>query len=136
MKLSKKTVYSILLMLYLAKNENRGTISLKEIVEEEKVSLKYLEQIINVLCKSGLVKSHRGAKGGYTLAKPADQYTLGSIIRTVDGIASVEPIEGAESIFDFWKGLCNTVDDYMDSVTIADLLENEKLKNNIYDYCI
>ena len=107
MKLSKKTIYSILLMLALAKNENKGTISMKEIAEKENISAKYLEQIVNVLCKSGLV-------------------------RTV----SVEHIDGAESFCDFWQGLCNTVNNYMDSVTISDLLEDEKLKNDIYDYCI
>lgn len=136
MKLSKKTIYSILLMLALAKNENKGTISMKEIAEKENISAKYLEQIVNVLCKSGLVRSHRGSKGGYSLSKSADRYTLGSIIRTIDGTVSVEHIDGAESFCDFWQGLCNTVNNYMDSVTISDLLEDEKLKNDIYDYCI
>lgn len=136
MKLSKKTIYSILLILTLAKSENKGIVSIKEIAEKEKISVKYLEQIVNTLCKSGLVRSHRGSKGGYALSKSADQYTLGSIITTVDGTVSVEYIDGAESFCDFWQGFCNAVINYLDSVTILDLLEDEKLKNNIFDYCI
>lgn len=137
MKFSKKTIYAILLMLSLAKSKEDSTVTMREVAEKENLSVKYLEQIVNVLCKSGLVKSRRGSRGGYRLAKAPDEYTLGSIIRVIEGTVSVEDMDDvSEPLMHFWQGFCNTVNNYMDSVTIADLIEDEKISNNIYDYCI
>lgn len=136
MKLSRKTIYAILLILSIAKSEDKGTVTMREISEKENLSLKYLEQIVNVLCKSGLVKSWRGSKGGYRLSMPAEKYTIGSIIRVMEGAVTPDSFEGAEPIQGFLKGLCDTVNSYIDSVTITDLIEQEKIQNNIFDYCI
>jgi Rrf2 family protein len=136
MKLSKKTLYAILLMLSLAKNEENGNVTMREISVKEGISMKYLEHIVNALCKSGLVKSWRGAHGGYRLSKDANEYTLGSIIRVTEGDISEEYIGEMPPLDDFWKGLYDTINKYMDSVTIGDLLEQEKLRNQIYDYYI
>lgn len=137
MKFSKKTVYAILLMLALAKSEDKGLVTMREIAEKENLSVKYLEQIVNVLCKAGLVKSWRGSKGGYKLAKPAEDYTLGSIIRVIEGNVSADDIEETvEPLNDFMQGLCNTVNNYMDSVTIADLIKKENGQEEFWDYCI
>lgn len=136
MKLSKKTIYAILLILAIAKNGDSENITMKEVAEKENISVKYLEQIVNVLCKSGFVRSWRGSKGGYRLSKSADKYTLGSIIRVMEGTANVDYLEEVKPLADFLNGLCDTVNKYMDSVTISDLIEQENVINEIYDYCI
>ena len=72
MKISTRGRYGIRLMLALALNYNNGTIPLKTIAKDQGISEKYLEQIINPLTKSGLVKSFRGAQGGYMLTNPPE----------------------------------------------------------------
>lgn len=81
MRLSKKTIYAIILMLSIVKWEESEVITIKKVAERENLSVKYLEQVVSVLCKSGFVKSQRGAKGGYRLSKAPEQYTVGSIVR-------------------------------------------------------
>ena len=136
MRLSKKTIYAIILMLSIVKWEESEVITIKKVAERENLSVKYLEQVVSVLCKSGFVKSQRGAKGGYRLSKAPEQYTVGSIVRAMEGVVTPESIEEPEPINGFLKGLCTTVNKYMDSVTIVDLIEEEKISNNIFDYCI
>ena len=130
MRLSKKTIYAIILMLSIVKWEESEVITIKKVAERENLSVKYLEQVVSVLCKSGFVKSQRGAKGGYRLSKAPEQYTA------MEGVVTPESIEEPEPINGFLKGLCTTVNKYMDSVTIVDLIEEEKISNNIFDYCI
>ena len=79
MKISTRGRYGIRLMLALALNYNNGTIPLKTIAKDQGISEKYLEQIINPLTKSGLVKSFRGAQGGYMLTNPPEATTVGHI---------------------------------------------------------
>lgn len=136
MKLSKKTIYAIMLVLSIAKNGSEGSLTMREIAERENLSLKYLEQIVNVLCKAGLVKSRRGSKGGYSLSMPAEKYTIGSIIRAMEGRVSADSFDESQTLKYFFEGLCDTVNRYIDSVTINDLIEEEKTINNIFDYCI
>ena len=136
MRLSKKTIYAIILMLSIVKWEESEVITIKKVAERENLSVKYLEQVVSVLCKSGFVKSQRGAKGGYRLSKAPEQYTVGSIVRAMEGVVTPESIEEPEPINGFLKGLCTPVNKYMDSVTIVDLIEEEKISNNIFDYCI
>lgn len=123
-------------MLSIVKWEESEVITIKKVAERENLSVKYLEQVVSVLCKSGFVKSQRGAKGGYRLSKTPEQYTVGSIVRTMEGVVTPESIEEPEPINGFLKGLCTTVNTYMDSITLVDLIEEEKISNNIFDYCI
>ena len=90
MKLSKKTIYAIILMLSIVKWEESEVITIKKVAERENLSVKYLEQVVSVLCKSGFVKSQRGAKGGYRLSKAPEQYTVGSIVRAMEGVVTPE----------------------------------------------
>ena len=136
MRLSKKTIYAIILMLSIVKWEESEVITIKKVAERENLSVKYLEQVVSVLCKSGFVKSQRGARGGYRLSKAPEQYTVGSIVRAMEGVVTPESIEEPEPSNGFLKGLCTTVNTYLDSVTIVDLIEEEKISNNIFDYCI
>ena len=85
MKFSTKTEYGMRAMVYLAKYFNRGTISLTEIAEKEEISHAYLERLIAKLRQAKLVKSVKGVKGGYTLAKSPDKIDLFSIVKALEG---------------------------------------------------
>lgn len=94
MKISTKGRYGLRIMTDLAVNGNEGCVSLKDIAEREHLSEKYLEQIINQLSKAGLVKSVRGAKGGYRLTKTAEEITVEDILKATEG--SLAPVACAE----------------------------------------
>lgn len=136
MKLSRKTIYAIILLVAIAKKGDSGNITIKEVAEKEDISVKYLEQIGSTLCKAGLIKSWRGPNGGYHLAKPSSEYTLGEIIRLMEGEISSDYIESVNSLSVFWDGLCRTLNGYLDNTTIYDLIEHEKALEGVYDYCI
>ncbi|PIX24913.1 MAG: AsnC family transcriptional regulator, partial [Deltaproteobacteria bacterium CG_4_8_14_3_um_filter_45_9] len=85
MKISTKIRYGSRAMLELASRYGEGPIELKEIAKKENISLKYLEQVINPLRAAGLVKSIRGSKGGYSLAKPPSEICLYNVIETLEG---------------------------------------------------
>jgi Rrf2 family protein len=81
LKISTKGRYALRLMLDLALNDTGEYIPIKSIAQRQEISDKYLEQIISVLNRAGFVKSVRGAQGGYRLARPAKEYTVGMILR-------------------------------------------------------
>ena len=91
MKISTKGRYALRLLLDLAMNESGEPIRLKEVAERQGISDKYLEQIIATLNKGGVVKSTRGAQGGYSLKKAPSEYTVGMILRLMEG--SLAPVE-------------------------------------------
>lgn len=137
MKVSTKSRYAIKLMLDVALHECSGSVSIKDISERTGVSVKYLEQIVSSLCRSGFVKSRRGSQGGYQLTKTADQYTLGNIIRAMEGEISEDYIdEDEKAISNFWHGLYDEINNYMDSTTINDLIEQSNKNNDVYEYFI
>lgn len=94
MKISTKGRYGLRVMTDLAVNGNGGCVSLKDIAERERLSEKYLEQIVNQLSKAGLVRSLRGAKGGYQLTKSPEEITVEEILRATEG--SLAPVACAE----------------------------------------
>lgn len=137
MKISTKSRYAIYLMMDIAENERNGNVSIKDISERENISVKYLEQIVSILCKTGLVKSHRGAQGGYRLKKSADEYTVGNVIRAVEGEFSGDYITDTnKNVNGFWNGLYDVINSYMDSITIDDLLQEAKRNNSECEYYI
>ena len=81
MKISTKGRYALRMMVDLAEHQNGEYISLKDIALRQEVSKKYLEQIVPILNKSGFLKTNRGYQGGYMLAKPPRQYTVGDTLR-------------------------------------------------------
>jgi len=82
---SIRAEYGVRLMMMLAREYGKGPLSLARVAEEELLPLPYLEQLIANLRRDGLVVSHRGAKGGYELAKPPEEITMGEIIRSLEG---------------------------------------------------
>mgnify|MGYP000709543120 CR=1 FL=1 len=90
MKFSTRDRYALRLMVELANRPN-DLIPLKDISDKQRISLKYLEQIVTPLAKAGLVSSVRGAQGGYRLARPAAEITSGEILRAVEGELTAIP---------------------------------------------
>lgn len=145
MKISTKGRYALRVMLDLAVNNTGEYIPLKEVSERQGITLKYLEQIIILLKKSGYLRSSRGNGGGYQLSKDPKEYTLGDILRTTEGslapIACLEdevnqcPRKSVCPTLSFWEGLDKVISDYVDSVTLQDLVDQQKSLSG-YDFSI
>ena len=85
MKISRKGEYALRAMIFLSLNYRKGPVHIQEISQKEKITKKFLEQILLELRKAGLLQSQRGAGGGYYLIKPPEKVTMAQVIRTVDG---------------------------------------------------
>jgi len=145
MKISTKGRYALRLMIDIALNSNGSNVSLKDISARQSISVKYLEQIIGLLCKVGFLRSTRGAQGGYKLAKEPHEYTVGSILRVTEGnLAPVACLEDEKNkcslcyecaTLDFWEGFYNVINQYVDKYTLQDLLDEHQRRNGA-DYFI
>lgn len=122
MKISTKGRYGLLLMVDLGMAMNDHPVSLKSVAERKRLSDHYLEQLIAPLRNAGLVKSVRGAYGGYLLARPAAQITAGEVLRILEGPVAVVD-ESGDGLDLFWERLRTSIEEVMDSTTIADLIE-------------
>ena len=135
MKVSTQGRYALRLMLDLALEEDK-MVKLKDVAARQEISVKYLEQIISVLQKCGYVKSMRGPGGGYTLAKKPEEYTVGMILRQIEGsLAPVSCLEEEENscsrsrscvTLRLWQMLYDAINGVVDQVTLGDLVEWEK----------
>ncbi len=138
MKISTKGRYALRIVLDLATHTEEKCIPLKDISERQLITIKYMEQIMPLLTKAGLVKSYRGNNGGYALNMPAEEMTTGMILRAAEG--SLAPIACLDSeknecprcnqckTIGFWEGLRDVIYEYADGVTIADLIKEEQLE--------
>ena len=143
MLISTKGRYALRVMIDLAEHQADGFIPLKIIAERQEISEKYLESIIKLLVKAKLLNGVRGKGGGYKLTKAPEQYTVGSILRlTEDSMAPVSCLEqnagacprAAECrTLPLWQGLNKVINDYLDNVTLADLVQSDTAGN---DYII
>ncbi|WLR49963.1 Rrf2 family transcriptional regulator [Bacillus tianshenii] len=125
MKISTKGRYGLTIMIALAKKTGDSPTSLKSIAQEYNLSEHYLEQLIAPLRNAGLVKSIRGAYGGYILAKDAESITAGDIIRVLEGpISPVEVIDDEEPAKrDLWIKIRDAVKDVLDTTTLQYLAD-------------
>lgn len=132
MKISTKGRYALRVMIDLASHDFGTVISLRDISQRQEITLKYLEQITPPLSRAGLLKSVRGSNGGYRLTRPAAEYTAGEILRVVEG--SLVPVTCLEDVpnrcsrckdcktLPLWQGLSQVINDYLDNITLEDLL--------------
>lgn len=144
MKISTKGRYALRMLYDLALHQEDGFISLKDIAERQNISKKYLEQIVPLMNKSGILRTNRGNKGGYSLAKNTAEITVGDVIRAAEGsLAPVscldfEPNEcprvGECATLYVWEGLYKTVTQYLDSITLKDIVDHNATA--VGDYCI
>lgn len=143
MKISTKGRYALRMLLDMAEHQNDGFISLKDIADRQNISKKYLEQIIALFNNTGILRSSRGFKGGYRLARDPENYTVGEILRITEG--SLAPISCLEyepnmcgrsaecKTLVVWKGLYKVITDYLDGITLRDIMDqNSSLAGNDY----
>jgi len=123
------------MMIDIAENCSEGFVPIKEISKRQNISVKYLEQIVSQLTKSGLLRSGRGSQGGYALTKAPKEYMVGEILRVAEGgtIAPVACLANENfncnrrdfcQTLDFWKGLRDAIDKYVDSTTLQSLMKD------------
>ncbi|MFC4558913.1 cysteine metabolism transcriptional regulator CymR [Virgibacillus kekensis] len=127
MKISTKGRYGLTIMIELARKHGEGPTPLKAIAREKNLSEHYLEQLASPLRNAGLIKSVRGAYGGYILAKNPGEITAGDIIRVLEGpITPVEGIEDEEPAKQaLWIRIRDAVKDVLDTTTLEDLKDHE-----------
>lgn len=136
MKISTKGRYALRMLVDLAEHENCGFIALKDIAKRQGISKKYLEQIVPVLNKTDILMANRGFQGGYKLAQTADKYTVGMILRLTEGSLSPvvcldqNPVQcersGECATLPVWQGLYKVIIDYLDQITLQDILDQQK----------
>jgi len=146
MKLSTKGRYGARAMVDIALYYDQGPVLLKDIAKRQDISEKYLEHIITSLKVAGLVKSIRGAHGGYILAKSPVQIKLSQIIKALEG--STAPVECVDDpkfcpraelcvTRDVWREIKRGIDEILESISLKDLAEQQKKKeqnkNTIYN---
>ena len=135
MKISTKGRYALRMMLDLAEHQQDGFVALKDIAARQNISKKYLEQIVPILNKSNFLQANRGFQGGYRLVNAPREYTVGSILRLTEGtLAPVSCLEcGAKPCnkasqcrtLNMWKKLHNMISEFLDGITLADLMAEE-----------
>ena len=145
MKISTKGRYALRMMIDLAQNQGDGYVSLKDIANRQEISKKYLEQIVAILNKPDVLSTNRGYQGGYRLAKNANEYTVGDILRlTEGGLAPVSCLDNSPILCDraedcitlpIWKGLYKVISEYLDSITLQDIVDKNSDVSN-FDYII
>ena len=131
MKISTKGRYALRLMLDLAIHSEGSAVPLRDVAQRQEISDKYLEQIVTQLSRAGLVRSVRGAGGGYLLTRTPEGYTVGEILRVLEG--SLAPVSCADGVgcceradrcvtVEVWREIQAAVDGVVDHLTLADLV--------------
>ena len=141
-KISTRGQYALLIMEDLALAEADTYVPLKLLSHRRNLSVKYLEQILIHLSKSGLVTGIRGSNGGYKLAKPASEYTAGEILRAMEGELSPKGLQSddnntvlSEGSKKFWKSFDSTINQFVDSVSLEDIAQTSNSFTG-YEYSI
>ena len=136
MKISTRGRYALRVMIDLAEQQDAGFIRLKDISERQEISQKYLESIMTLLSKSGMVETAHGKGGGYKLSKAPKDYTVGDILLLTEG--SLAPVACMDCVgpecprkdtcrtLPFWKSLDKKITEFMQSVTLDDLTSHEE----------
>lgn len=133
MKLTTKSEYSILALLYIARQPQDAFVKVDEIVQECKIPKKYLELLLMTMRQNRLIRTRRGNQGGYQLAQPADQVTLASVIRLMDGaLAPTEsvstyfhsntPIQKEPKILAVFQEIRDYIANKLENLTLKDLI--------------
>jgi len=140
MKLSTKGKYGVKALFELAMHQGAGPMSLRSIADRQGLSEHYLEQLAAPLRKAGLITSIRGAQGGYVLGRPADQITVGDVIRVLEGPigfadCAVENEPGPECasrcvVHGVWEKVTQQIVQVIDSITLQDLVDQARAEQS------
>lgn len=140
MKLSTKGRYGLRALLDLAINSFGDHVSLYSIAERQNISENYLEQVFSILRKAGLVKSVKGAQGGYILAAEPSKTTVGTILRALEGdlsVADEDVVGSSENMIlncikiNVWEKMNESLNQVVDSLTLEDLVNKYKKMNGV-----
>jgi len=140
MKLSTRGRYGVRAMLELAMSAGKGPVPLRDLASRQEISAKYLEQLLIPLKSAGLVKSVRGARGGYLLAREPELISLYDVVRSLEGpLAPVECVEdpdycdrvGGCTVHLVWGEMGKMLVDFLSGMSLADLVERQKEKDRI-----
>ena len=133
MMISTRGRYALRVMIDLAEHADNGYIPMKDVAERQKLSLKYLERILPVLSKNGLVEGVHGKGGGYKLTRPPAEYRVGDILRLTEGdlapvaclACGAQPCEQAAvcRTHPMWDRLYRLINDFFDGITLAELMQ-------------
>jgi len=134
MKLTTKSEYTLLALIFMARNYSQTFIKVEEICEQYNIPKKYLEQLFYILKNNGYIKTRRGAQGGYRLAKTPNKITVAEIIRLMDGpLAPIEsvskfffshtPLEKEKNILKLMKKIRNDIAYLLEKTKISDLID-------------
>jgi Rrf2 family cysteine metabolism transcriptional repressor len=135
MKMSTKGRYGLRAMLDLALNSGGDHVALNTIAERQNISSNYLEQVFSILRKAGLVKSVKGAQGGYVLADSPNRITVGQILRSLEGDLLIagdhtenEPGNSVEYCLrkQVWEKINESINEVVDAITLEDLIVDYK----------
>jgi Rrf2 family protein len=133
MKLTTRSEYGLLALVYLARHETEGFISIENIASAQGIPPKFLEQLVLALKRAHFLRSAKGQKGGYALAKAPNQISLAEVIRLFDGaLAPTEsvsenfyeptPIEKEKGLVSVFKDIRNYISHKLETTTIADVM--------------
>ncbi len=132
MKLTSRSEYALLALIYLARNEGNNFITVQNIATAQGIPPKFLEQILLILKRAKFLRSLRGQAGGYALARPAKQIHLAEVIRLFDGaLAPTEsvsvyfyestPIEKEQKLISVFKDIRDYIAERLENTTLADV---------------
>ena len=134
--ISTRGRYALRMLLDLAQNQGEGVVALKEIATRQEISKKYLEQIIPVLNRAGLLHTTRGVQGGYRLTRRPEEYTVWDILSATEtGLCSVACLEPGAAPCQrepecltkpIWAGLNHVIQEYLGSITLQDILDKKQ----------
>ena len=132
MKLSTRTRYAVRAIVELAQNDSNRPLQLKIIAQRQEISVKYLEQLMAILRSAGFVRSIRGSKGGYVLAKAPDQIRLNEVMHRLEGaVAMVECVENEDCCSRstdcaaryLWMQVEQAIEKVLEAITLQDLVD-------------
>lgn len=144
MKLSTRTRYGLRAILELAKNDGNRPLQIKLIAQRQDISVKYLEQLMTILKSAGFVRSIRGSKGGYILARAPNEINLSEVFNCLEGLVTtvdcVQDKNYCQRTTDcvtrqVWTQVQNAIKNVLQSITLQDLVNRTKDKNML-DYQI
>jgi Rrf2 family protein len=140
LRLSTKGQYGVRAMFELARNFDKGPMTIREIANRQDVSVSYLEQLLNKLRKSNLIKSQKGPGGGYVISKKPEEISVGMILNSLEGPVAItqcldpsdskgcKRVDGCVARL-LWKSLGEKIESFLDTINLNDLLNEEsKLK--------
>jgi Rrf2 family cysteine metabolism transcriptional repressor len=141
MKLSTRTRYGMRAIIELAQHEGKRPLQLKAIADRQDISVKYLEQLMSLLRSAGFVRSVRGSKGGYILARPAGEIKLIEVFRCLEGpVSTTECTEDEDcctrsadcAARELWMQVEAAIQGVLSSMTLTDMVKKAKAHSSEY----